>query len=80
MKDKLNQLAEQFLDLDACELIRLLPDIQQRMQHCDHSPEWERSVVAFFLINAMRFKNNAAMRCNQAASMAEERPRLRLVK
>jgi len=80
MKDKLDRLADQVLTLDDHELAQLLPDIQKRMQHCDHSPEWERSVVAFFLINAMRFKNNAALRCSQAAPPSEERPRLRLVK
>ena len=81
MREMLDHLADQILDLDANELNELLPEMQHRMENCDNSLEWERSVVTFFLINAVRFKcsmasKNAQKNCPQIAG----RPKLRLVR
>lgn len=82
MKEMLDHLTDQILDLDGSELNEFLPKMQARMEDCDLSREWERSVITFFLINAVRFK------CSQASKQQQiecppapgERPRLRLVK
>ncbi len=79
MKEILDHLSDQFLELESCDVIELLPDIQKRMEHCDNTREWERSVVSFFLINALRFKDNSKRNC-MAPSALEERPKLRVVK
>jgi hypothetical protein len=77
----LDHLADQILDLDARDLNEFLPEMQMRMDNCDNSREWERSVITFFLINAVRFK------CSMASKQAQKncpeevgRTRLRVVK
>ena len=79
MKEIIDHLSDQFLELESCDVIELLPEIQQRMENCDNTKEWERSVVSFFLINALRFKDNTKRNC-LATSALEERPKLRVVK
>jgi hypothetical protein len=82
VKEMLDHLADQILDMDGSELNEFLPKMQARMEDCDLSRDWERSVITFFLINAVRFK------CSQASKQQQiecprapgERPRLRLVK
>jgi hypothetical protein len=76
----LDQLADQVLDMDAQELKALLPQIQARMDQLDHTREWERSVVAFFIINALRVKDNLAHQGQRPAPPRQEGARLRLVK
>jgi hypothetical protein len=80
VQEMLDQLADQVLDLDAQELKALLPQIQARMDQLDHSREWERSVVAFFIINALRVKDNLAHQGRRPDLSQQEGARLRLVK
>ncbi len=81
MREMLDHLADQILDLDAEELNELLPEMQRRMESCDNSQEWERSVITFFLINAVRFKCSMASRQAQKnCPQFEGRPKLRLVR
>lgn len=80
MQDMLDQLADQILDMDAQELKALLPQIQARMDQLDHTREWERSVVAFFIINALRVKDNLAEQGRRPEVAPREGTRLRLVK
>lgn len=80
MQDMLDQLADQILDMDAQELKALLPQIQARMDQLDHTREWERSVVAFFIINALRVKDNLAEQGRRPEVAPREGARLRLVK
>ncbi len=74
-------LAEQVLELDQATLKKLLPEIQARMEQADGTPEWERAVVAFFMINAVRAKDHLA-KAHGRPDMEEihEPPRLRVVK
>lgn len=80
MKALLDQLADQILELDPDELKALLPEIQARMDDLDHSREWERSVVAFFIVNALRVKDNLAGQHRRRPAVRHEGARLRLVK
>ncbi len=81
MKEKLLELARQVLELNPTELAKLMPEMKARMQCYDGSYEWEQAVVAFFIINAVRFKSQlpaAAVRLGPGPFA--ERPRLRVVK
>lgn len=81
MREMLDHLADQILDLDAEELNGLLPKMQRRMESCDNSQEWERSVITFFLINAVRFKCSLASKhAQQNCPQDTGQSRLRLVK
>lgn len=81
MKEVLQHLADQILDLDFCELSEMLPEIQARMEACDLSREWERSVINFFLINGIRFKGHLADKACQEPEAEQTRQRhLRVVK
>jgi len=54
----LNKLAEKILGLDEASLAFLWDKYKTRMDHFDRSKEWEKSVIIFFIINAVRAKNH----------------------
>lgn len=60
MTRTLEDIAETILKMDPADLDRLLPEIQQRMECCDDTREWERAVISFFIVNAVRFKRKLA--------------------
>ncbi len=80
MQEMLDRLADQILDLDPDELKALLPQIQARMDDPDQSREWERAVIAFFMVNAIRVKQNLADKAQRPSFPLVEGSRLRLVK
>ena len=80
MKERLDHLTDQILDLDPDDLKALLPVIQARMDDPLHDREWERSVISFFIVNAIRVKENLARKGSLPAFRHEEGARLRLVK
>jgi hypothetical protein len=53
-----NQLAEKILNLDEASLTALWEKYKDRMERFEVSREWERSVIVFFIINAVRAKNH----------------------
>jgi hypothetical protein len=53
----LEKLAERILSLDEASLSALWKKYKDRMEHFDASRDWERSVIVFFIINAVRAKN-----------------------
>lgn len=57
IEDALTRIAEKILALDEASLVALLDKYRHRMEHFDVSREWERSVIIFFIINAVRAKN-----------------------
>lgn len=59
MIDKmLEQIAEKVLALDENSLTELLPRYKQVMEKFEPTPEWEKAVIIFFLINSVRVKNS----------------------
>mgnify|MGYP000864559066 CR=1 FL=1 len=83
-----NQLAEKILNLDEASLAGLWEKYKDRMERFEASRDWERAVVVFFIINAVRAKNHifnervAAMQ-NQppgAAGRRQDKPNLVRVK
>jgi hypothetical protein len=57
LEKTLIQMAEKILHLDEASLIGLWDKYRQRMEQVDVSRDWERSVIVFFMINAVRAKN-----------------------
>lgn len=53
----LQQIADKVCGLDEASLTQLLPKYKKIMNDFEPTQEWERSVVIFFLINAIRVKN-----------------------
>jgi len=54
----LNKIAEKILHLDEASLVSLLGKDKDKMEHFDTEREWEKSVIIFFIINAVRVKNH----------------------
>jgi hypothetical protein len=57
LEKALEGIAERILSLDEASLTGLWGKYKERMERFDTSREWERAVIAFFLINAVRVKN-----------------------
>ncbi|MDD5474967.1 MAG: hypothetical protein PHU03_00460 [Syntrophales bacterium] len=53
----LEKIAEQILALDEASLAGLWDIYKDRMESFNTSREWEKSVIIFFIINAVRVKN-----------------------
>jgi len=57
MEKTLNAIAEHILMLDEASLTALWKKYKTRMESFDTTREWEKSVIIFFIINAVRVKN-----------------------
>ncbi len=87
--DVLRKIARQLMALNEESLKPLLPRYKERMMNFTPTPEWEESVLIYFMINGLRIKNsqfeekvreyvlNAPDGEKRAIS---SRPKLRLVK
>jgi len=57
LEKSLDRIAETILSLDEASLVSLWQKYKHRMETFEPSREWERSVIVFFIINAVRAKN-----------------------
>lgn len=57
MEAFLHKLAEQILKLDEASLTSLLEKYRQKVQQFEPTKEWEKAVIIFFIINAVKTKN-----------------------
>ena len=88
LESALDRLAQQILGLDEASLSSLWEKYKKRMEHFEPSKEWEKAVIIFFIINAIRAKNHIfneqLMRRQQQQTGPEKppkgKPSLRLVK
>jgi hypothetical protein len=88
LESALDRLAQQILGLDEASLSSLWEKYKKRMEHFEPSKEWEKAVIIFFIINAVRAKNHIfneqLMRQQQQQTRPEKppkgKPELRLVK
>jgi hypothetical protein len=87
LESSLDKLAQQILGLDEASLSSLWEKYKKRMEHFEPSKEWEKAVIIFFIINAVRAKNhifNEQLMQHQQQTGPEKPPRgkplLRLVK
>jgi hypothetical protein len=86
LESSLDKLAQQILSLDEASLSSLWEKYKRRMEHFEPSKEWEKAVIVFFIINAVRAKNHIfneqLMRQREAGpeKPSKGKPQLRLVK
>jgi hypothetical protein len=86
LEPALNKLAQQILSLDEASLSSLWEKYRKRMEHFEPSKEWEKAVIIFFIINAVRVKNHIfneqVMRQREGGEekTKKRKPDLRLVK
>ncbi|MDD4355615.1 MAG: hypothetical protein PHN98_00065 [Smithellaceae bacterium] len=57
LEESLNKIAGNILSLDEASLISLWEKYKIKMEHFSFSPEWEKAVVIFSIINSVRVKN-----------------------
>jgi len=58
LEDSLNKIAENILCLDEASLTSLWDQYRVKMEKFSFSPEWEKAVVIFSIINSIRVKNS----------------------
>ena len=83
----LERIAEKILGLDEASLASLWKKYKERMEQFDASRDWERAVIVFFIINAVRAKNqifNEEVRKQQLTPTPlpphKSKPALKLIK
>ena len=84
----LHKIAEHILSLDEASLTGLWEKYKARMEHFEASPEWEKSVIIFSIINSIRVKNaifneqllNKASKEATPSERKQGKPYLKLVK
>ena len=89
IENSLNKIAENILYLDEASLGTLWDKYKTKMEQFSFTPEWEKSVIIFSIINAVRVKNaifNEQILNKQAAEETavpkrpQGKPNLKLVK
>lgn len=58
IENTLDKLAEKILGINEASLAALWDKYKTRMDSFDRTKEWEKSVIIFFIINAVRAKNH----------------------
>ena len=86
----LNKIAENILHLDEASLTSLWDKYKNKVEQFSNSAEWERAVIIFSIINAVRAKNaifnenllkkNSKNQTKLQAEISKEKPYLKLVK
>lgn len=86
LESSLDKLAQQILALDEASLSSLWGKYKKRMESFEPSKEWEKAVIIFFIINAVRAKNHIfneqllRQKTNGPEKPTKRKPPLRLVK
>ena len=57
LESSLDKMAQQILSLDEASLASLWGKYKTRMENFEPSKDWEKAVIIFFIINAVRAKN-----------------------
>ncbi len=79
---ELENIADEVLAIDESKLSSLLQHYKNLMAQDEPNRSWERAVVAYFLINAVRVKNGLkkGKRRHPQVSPPGQSPHLRLVR
>ncbi len=80
----LNKMAENILHLDETSLTSLWNKYKTKIEQFSHSAEWEKAVIIFSIINAVREKNavinefllNQNVACKAKRPLAKEKTHL----
>lgn len=79
--EAIERLADRVLAYAEADLTALLHHFKARMEQFEPTPDWERAVIAYFLINGVRVKNALKHgKMHGAERTSGRRPALRLVK
>jgi len=86
----LNKIAENVLHIDEASLTSLWDKYKSRVEQISVSHEWEKAIIIFSIINAVRTKNailnenilhkNSSSRKKVQPKKSKEKPYLKLVK
>ena len=57
VENSLNKIAENILHIDEASLTSLWDKYKNKVEQFSTSPEWEKAVIIFSIINAVRAKN-----------------------
>ena len=89
LENSLQNIAESILHFDEASLTSLWEKYKNQIEQFSTSPEWEKAVIIFSIINAVRAKNaifNEMVLKNKAPAKTEQpekhqgKPHLKLVK
>ena len=88
LESALDKMAENILSLDEASLTALWEKYKTKMEHFEKTKEWEKSVIIFFIINAVRVKNHifnenmleVQNKQNKPQKPPRKKPDLKLVK
>ncbi len=88
LESALDKMADKILNLDEASLSNLWNKYKKKMERFDTTKEWEKSVIIFFIINAIRVKNHIfnenilklQNKGNTPAKPPKTKPDLKLVK
>jgi hypothetical protein len=89
LEKSLNKIAESILHFDEASLTALWEKYKNKIEQFSTSPDWEKAVIIFSIINAVRAKNaifNEMVMNNKATGKNEQndnpqvKPHLKLVK
>jgi hypothetical protein len=78
--EAIERLADRVMAYEESDLTPLLNHFKTRMEQFEPTPEWERAVIAYFLINGVRVKNALKHGKSRCQDHSPGRPMLRLVK
>jgi hypothetical protein len=78
--EAIERLADRMLAYEEADLTDLLHHFKNRMEQFEPTPQWERAVIAYFLINGVRVKNALKHGKMHGQRTPVRRPALRLVK
>jgi predicted house-cleaning noncanonical NTP pyrophosphatase (MazG superfamily) len=85
----LNKIAENILHIDEASLTSLWDKYKNKVEQFSNSSEWEKAVIIFSIINAVRAKNaifnekllnNKAHKKTAPSEKPQDKPYLKLVK
>lgn len=68
----LENIAEKILTYDEASLTGLWEKYKRKMESFDTTREWEKAVIIFFIINAVRVKNHIF---NEQVAQNKEKPK-----
>ena len=57
LENSLNKIAENILHIDEASLTSLWDKYKNKVEQFSTSPEWEKAIIIFSIINAVRAKN-----------------------
>jgi hypothetical protein len=90
LENSLNKIAESILHIDEASLTSLWDKYKNKVEQFSNSSEWEKAVIIFSIINAVRaknaiinenlLKNNSSNKIKSPQETVKEKSFLKLVK